>query len=132
MFGVRYIAINDNVDTDSSESNDLMPFKNLFNEWFIRDTSRKIRAVLKAKAERSERLGTRAPYGYRKNSETKKLEVDEEAASIVRRIFAMCAYTRFGITYVGLDTQRPYHWSGDTVADMLENEIYLGNTVNMK
>ena len=156
MFGVRYIAINDNVDTDSSESNDLMPFKNLFNEWFIRDTSRKIRAVLKAKAERGERLGTRAPYGYRKDPGTKKLIVDEEAASIVRRIFAMCAagsgpsqiarilkkeqiltptmyaYTKYGITHVGLDTQRPYHWSGDTVADMLENEIYLGNTVNMK
>ncbi len=156
MFGVRYIAINDNVDTDSSESNDLMPFKNLFNEWFIRDTSRKIRAVLKAKAERGERLGTRAPYGYRKDPDTKKLIVDEEAASIVRRIFAMCAagsgpsqiarilkkeqilmptmyaYTKYGITHVGLDTQRPYHWSGDTVADMLENEIYLGNTVNMK
>ena len=81
MFGVRYIAINDNVDTDSSESNDLMPFKNLFNEWFIRDTSRKIRAVLKAKAERGERLGTRAPYGYRKDPDTKKLIVDEEAAS---------------------------------------------------
>ena len=91
MFGVRYIAINDNVDTDSSESNDLMPFKNLFNEWFIRDTSRKIRAVLKAKAERGERLGTRAPYGYRKDPDTKKLIVDEEAAAIVRRIFAMCA-----------------------------------------
>ena len=156
MFGVRYIAINDNVDTDSSESNDLMPFKNLFNEWFIRDTSRKIRAVLKAKAERGERLGTRAPYGYRKDPDTKKLLVDEEAAAIVRRIFAMCAggsgpsqiarilkkeqiltptmyaYTKYGITHMGLDTQRPYHWSGDTVADMLENEIYLGNTVNMK
>ena len=156
MFGVRYIAINDNVDTDSSESNDLMPFKNLFNEWFIRDTSRKIRAVLKAKAERGERLGTRAPYGYRKDPDTKKLLVDEEAAAIVRRIFAMCAggsgpsqiacilkkehiltpamyaYSKYGITHVGLDTQRPYHWSGDTVADMLENEIYLGNTVNMK
>ena len=156
MFGVRYIAINDNVDTDSSESNDLMPFKNLFNEWFIRDTSRKIRAVLKAKAERGERLGTRAPYGYRKDPDTKKLIVDEEAAAIVRRIFAMCAggsgpsqiarilkkeqiltptmyaYSKYGITHVGLDTQRPYHWSGDTVADMLENEIYLGNTVNMK
>ena len=91
MFGVRYIAINDNVDTDSSESNDLMPFKNLFNEWFIRDTSRKIRAVLKAKAERGERLGTRAPYGYIKDPETKKLAVDDEAAAIVRRIFAMCA-----------------------------------------
>jgi len=91
MFGVRYIAINDNVDTDSAESNDLMPFKNLFNEWFVRDTSRKIRAVNKAKAERGERLGTRAPYGYRKDPETKKLVVDEEAAAIVRRIFAMCA-----------------------------------------
>ena len=91
MFGVRYIAINDNVDTDSSESNDLMPFKNLFNEWFIRDTSRKIRAVLKAKAERGERLGTRTPYGYRKDPDTKKLIVDDEAATIVRRIFAMCA-----------------------------------------
>ena len=156
MFGVRYIAINDNVDTDSSESNDLMPFKNLFNEWFIRDTSRKIRAVLKAKAERGERLGTRAPYGYIKDPETKKLAVDDEAAAIVRRIFAMCAsgngpsqiarilkkeqvltptmyaYTKYGMTHTGLDTQRPYHWSGDTVADMLENEIYLGNTVNMK
>ena len=154
--GVRYIAINDNVDTDSSESNDLMPFKNLFNEWFIRDTSRKIRAVLKAKAERGEWLGTRAPYGYIRNPDTKKLEVDEEAATIVRRIFAMCAsgngpsqiarilkkeqvltptmyaYTKYGMTHTGLDTQRPYHWSGDTVADMLENEIYLGNTVNMK
>ena len=156
MFGVRYIAINDNVDTDSSESNDLMPFKNLFNEWFIRDTSRKIRAVLKAKAERGGWLGTRAPYGYIRNPDTKKLEVDEEAAPIVRRIFAMCAsgngpsqiarilkkeqvltptmyaYTKYGMTHTGLDTQRPYHWSGDTVADMLENEIYLGNTVNMK
>ena len=93
MFGVRYIAINDNVDTDSSESNDLMPFKNLFNEWFIRDTSRKIRAVLKAKAERGEWLGTRAPYGYIRNPNTKKLEVDEEAAAIVNvaRVFGVGA-----------------------------------------
>ena len=57
----------------TAESNDLMPFKNLFNEWFIRDTSRKIRAVQKSKAERGERLGTRAPYGYVKDLETKKL-----------------------------------------------------------
>ena len=156
MFGVRYIAINDNVDTDSSESNDLMPFKNLFNEWFIRDTSRKIRAGLKAKAERGERLGSRAPYGYRKAPDTKKLIVDEEAAAIVRRIFAMCAsgsgpsqiarilkkeqiltptmyaYTRYGITHTCLDTAHPYNWSNSAIANLLENEIYLGNTVNMK
>ena len=156
MFGVRYIAINDNVDTDSSESNDLMPFKNLFNEWFIRDTSRKIRAVLKAKAERGERLGTRAPYGYIKDPETKKLAVDVEAAAIVRRIFAMCAsgngpsqiarilkkeqvltptmyaYTRYGMNHTCLDTAHPYNWSDSAIANLLENEIYLGNTVNMK
>ena len=156
MFDVRYIAINDNVDTDSSESNDLMPFKNLFNEWFIRDTSRKIRAVLKAKAERGERLGTRAPYGYIKDPETKKLAVDDEAAAIVRRIFAMCAsgngpsqiarilkkeqvltptmyaYTRYGMNHTCLDTAHPYNWSDSAIANLLENEIYLGNTVNMK
>ena len=156
MFGVRYIAINDNVDTDSSESNDLMPFKNLFNEWFIRDTSRKIRAVLKAKAERGEWLGTRAPYGYIKDPETKKLAVDDEAAAIVRRIFAMCAsgngpsqiarilkkeqvltptmyaYTRYGMNHTCLDTAHPYNWSDSAIANLLENEIYLGNTVNMK
>ena len=156
MFGVRYIAINDNVDTENAESNDLMPFKNLFNEWFIRDTSRKIRAVQKAKAECGERLGTRAPYGYVKDPETKKLVVDEEAAAVVKRIFALCAagngpsqiarilkkeqvltptmyaYAKYGMTHTGLDTQRPYHWSGDTVADMLENEIYIGNTLNYR
>lgn len=97
MFGVRYIAINDNVDTDSSESNELMPFKNLFNEWYVRDSSRKVRAVFRAKAERGERLGAKAPYGYRRSEDDRnRLVVDEEAAA------------------------------------MLENEAYLGNTVNMR
>ena len=157
MFGVRYIAINDNVDTDSAESNDLMPFKNLFNEWFVRDTSRKIRAVNKAKAERGERLGTRAPYGYRKDeNDRKKLVVDEEAAAVVRRIFAMCAagngpsqiarilkeervlcpsyytYQKYGQSHAELDVEHPYNWSDSAIANLLENEVYLGNTVNMK
>ena len=156
MFGVRYIAINDNVDTENAESNDLMPFKNLFNEWFIRDTSRKIRAVQKAKAERGERLGTRAPYGYVKDLETKKLVIDEEAAVVVKRIFALCAagngpsriatiltkekvfcpsyytYQKYGLTHSALDITKPYHWSDSAVANLLENEIYLGNTVNYR
>lgn len=91
-FDVRYIAINDNVDTLYETSNELMPFKNLFNEWHVRDCSRKVRAVFNAKAQRGERIGTRAPYGYRK-SEIKggPLEVDDEAAQVVKRIFAMCA-----------------------------------------
>ena len=156
MFGVRYIAINDNVDTENAESNDLMPFKNLFNEWFIRDTSWKIRAVQKAKAERGERLGTRAPYGYVKDLETKKLVIDEEAAAVVKRIFALCAagngpsriatiltkekvlcpsyytYQKYGLTHSALDITKPYHWSDSAVANLLENEIYLGNTVNYR
>ena len=156
MFGVRYIAINDNVDTENAESNDLMPFKNLFNEWFIRDTSRKIRAVQKSKAERGERLGTRAPYGYVKDLETKKLVIDEEAAAVVKRIFALCAagngpsriatilkkekvlcpsyytYQKYGLTHSALDITKPYHWSDSAVANLLENEFYLGNTVNYR
>ena len=112
--------------------------------------------MLKAKAERGERLGTRAPYGYRKDPGTKKLIVDEEAASIVRRIFAMCAagsgpsqiarilkkeqiltptmyaYTRYSMNHTCLDTAHPYNWSDSAIANLLENEIYLGNTVNMK
>ena len=157
QFGVRYIAINDNVDTENAESSELMPFKNLFNEWFVRDTSRKIRAVQRAKAERGERLGTRAPYGYQKDENTKgRLLVDEEAAAVVRRIFALCAagngpsqiarvlrreqvlcpamyaYQRFGSGHSGLDMAKPYNWNSDTVANMLENELYIGNTINMK
>ena len=157
MFGVRYIAINDNVDTDSAESNDLMPFNNLFNEWFVRDTSRKIRAVLKAKAERGERLGTRAPYSYRKDEDDrKKLVIDEEAAVIVRRIFAMCAagnapsqiarilkeervlcpsyytYQKYRQSHAELDVEHPYNWSDIAIANLLENEVCLGSTVNMK
>ena len=156
-FGVRYIAINDNVDTDSTESNDLMPFKNLFNEWFVRDTSRKIRAVFRAKAERGERLGTRAPYGYRKDKEhNNQLVVDEEAAAVVRRIFSMCAagsgpsqiarvlkkekvlcpamyaYQHFGDRHMGLIMDEPYNWAQSTVARILENELYIGNTINMR
>lgn len=157
QFGVRYIAINDGVDTDSAESNDLMPFKNLFNEWYVRDSSRKVRAVLKSKAERGERIACRAPYGYMKDPMNKgKLLVDDEAASVVKRIFSMCAsglgpsqiagvlskenilcpamygFRKTGVKHPCLDFQYPTLWSQDTVAFMLENEVYIGNTISMK
>ena len=156
-YDVRYIAINDNVDTLYETSNELMPFKNLFNEWHVRDCSRKVRAVFNAKAQRGERIGTRAPYGYRKNEiKGGPLEVDEEAAQVVKRIFAMCAsglgpsqiarqlraekvlspsmyaYTKYGISHSGLNTERPYNWTSDMISDMLMNMVYLGHTVNMR
>ena len=123
----------------------------------MRDCSRKVRNVVHAKAQRGVRVGTRAPYGYRKG-ETKDspLLVDEEAATVVKRIFAMCAsgmgpsqiakqlkkehiyspsmyaYTKFGISHSGLNTERPYNWTSDMVADMLQNMVYLGHTVNLR
>ena len=62
-YGVRYIAVNDNVDSFFRDGNELAPFKNLFNEWYARDTSKKVRSVFKAKGERGERVGTTVPYG---------------------------------------------------------------------
>ena len=115
-----------------------------------------IRAVQKSKAERGERLGTRAPYGYVKDPGAKKLVIDEEAAAVVKRIFALCAagngpsriatilkkekvlcpsyytYQKYGLTHFALDITKPYHWSDSAVANLLENEIYLGNTVNYR
>ena len=89
-YGVRYIAINDNYDSLFSDNNELAPFKNLFNEWYARDTSKKIRAVQKAKAQAGKPLATHPPYGYKK-SDTDKNQwvIDEEAAAVVRRIYQL-------------------------------------------
>ena len=91
-WNVRYIAVNDNFDSMYSDGNELAPFKNLFNEWFAKDTSKKIRAVQKAKAERGERVGTTTPYGYYRDKEHGgKLIIDEESAKTIKLIFQMCS-----------------------------------------
>ena len=93
QYGVRYIAINDHFDTidPNSTDSDMAGIKNWFNEWYAKDTSRKIRAVNKAKGERGERLTTNVPYGYKRDSDDpKKWVIDEEAAQVVKRIFALC------------------------------------------
>lgn len=87
-YNVRYIAINDQVDTASNESNDLMPFRNVFNEWFARDTSKKIRAVIQSKYRNGERFTGNAPYGY--NIENKKLVINPDTAPIVKQIYDWC------------------------------------------
>ncbi len=82
-YGVRYIAINDNYDSEYKNGNELAPFKNLFNEWYARDTSKKIRAVQKSKAEKGQCIGTTIPYGYRRNPNSGKkckLLVNEKTA----------------------------------------------------
>ena len=155
---VRYIAINDNYDTidPNSIDNDFAGIRNWFNEFYARDTSRKIRAVNKAKGERGEHLTTNVPYGYRKDPEDpKKWIVDEEAAQVVRHIFDLCmegrgpmqiakqlkedqilnptAYKhKEGINTPNHETADPYHWNTNTVVHILERQEYTGCTVNFK
>ena len=155
---VRYIAINDNYDTlnPNSVDNDFAGIRMWFNEFYARDTSRKIRAVNKAKGERGERLTTNVPYGYRKNPEdSKDWIIDEEAAMVVRHIFDLCmegrgpmqiakqlkeeqilnptAYKRKnGIKSPSPEPADPYSWNTNTIVHILERQEYTGCTVNFK
>ena len=152
---VRFVAINDNVDTDDSESNEFAPFTNIFNEWYAKNTSKKIRAVVRAKGESGQRVGTAIPFGYMKNPENpKQLAIDEEASKIVRHIYELCI-CGMGPTKIAkqLNTESvptptlyfkehgmPYNtkkkintkWDGQSVIYILENMVYLGHTVNFK
>ncbi len=93
-FGIRFIAIQDNVDTENRDSGtmEMMPIMNVFNEWHAANTSKKIRAVLKANAREGKYHARKAQYGYVKGVDEKKTPiVDEEVAPIVKRIFEMRA-----------------------------------------
>ena len=156
QYDVRFIAVNDGVDSANGVS-DFSGIKNYFNDFYARDTSRKIRAVQRAKGERGERVGTTIPYGYMKNPDNPKQFIpNPETAPIVKRIFEMYAS---GIGIVKIcdilskehivspsvyafrttgsksghpDLTRPYHWVQTTVRAMLENREYVGDTVNFK
>ena len=157
-YGVRYIAINDHFDTidPNSTDNDVAGIKNWFNEFFAKDTSRKIRAVQKAKGERGVPLTTNVPFGYLKDPNDKaRWIVDEAAAQVVKHIFRLCmegrgpmqiakvlqeekvlnptAYKRrAGIKTPSPETADPYHWNTNTIVHILERREYTGCTVNFK
>lgn len=157
-YGVRYIAINDHFDTidPNSTDNDVAGIKNWFNEFFAKDTSRKIRAVNKAKGERGVPLTTNVPFGYFKDPNDKtRWIVDEAAAQVVKHIFRLCmegrgpmqiakvlqeekvlnptAYKRrAGIKTPSPETADPYHWNTNTIVHILERREYTGCTVNFK
>lgn len=155
--GVRFIAVNDGVDSLVESSNDFNPIRNWANELHAKDTSKKVRAIKRMQAERGERLGGRPPYGYRKkDNESKDIVPDEETAPVVKRIFDLCAsgkgpkqiariltnekiltptnyyYRKTGASHAGLDTSRPYSWSGNTVSGILENKVYLGHMPGLR
>ena len=149
---IRYIAINEGIDSNKGD-NDFTPFRNLFNDFYARDTSKKIRAVMRAKGNAGEHLCTNPPYGYMKDpADKKKWIVDEEAAEIVKRIFDLCIAGKGPMQIAKLLTaehiltvkahyaqragkplpEEPYHWDPKSVAGILERPEYTGCTVNFK
>ena len=85
---IRFIAVNDNVYSENQADNDFTPFRNIINEWYAKDTSKKIRSVLKAKGNSGKHLSVIPPFGYKKDPNDKdKWLIDEDAARIVRKIF---------------------------------------------
>ena len=157
-YNVRYIAINDHFDTidPNSTDSDIAGIKNWFNEFFAKDTSRKIRAVNKAKGERGVPLTTNVPYGYLKDLDNpRRWKIDPVAADVVRRIFSMCMEGRGskqianqlkadkvltpasykalqGIKSPNKKLEDPYDWKSSTVVAILERREYTGCTVNFK
>ena len=155
---VRFIAINDNYDTinPNSTDSDFAQLKNWFNEFHSRDTSRKIRAGKRAKGERGEPLASNVPYGYKKDSDNpNRWLLDEEAAQIVKRIFALCmegrgpsqianvltdekvltpsAYHRKqGLNTPHPENKYPHKWVSASVVKILERREYTGSIVNFK
>ena len=154
---VRYIAVNDNEDTDRGLS-DFVPFKNLINEFMAKDTSRKIKGAFRAKFLNGERVNSMAPFGYVKHPEIKnKLMIDEETAWIVRKIFDLAVhgmgvrriantlmdekipcpgwfqYTRNGGCaryFEGQPEEKRYVWSQPYLRNILKDETYIGNTIH--
>ncbi len=151
--GVRFIAINDGVDSAQGE-NDLTPLKNLFNEWMVRDTSKKIKAVKRAKGMSGKPTTTQPVYGYLMG-EDERLIGDEEAAPVVKQIYDLClagngpskiarVLTEQGVPTPGTleyrrtGSTRRYHpgyeckWATNTIVHILERKEYLGHLVNFK
>ena len=88
--GVRFIAVNNGVDSANPSENDLTPFLNIMNEWYAKDTSNKIKAVFKSRMQNGKRCSVYIPYGYKRTKDDKQqLYIDEPAAEMVRKIFRL-------------------------------------------
>ena len=155
---VHFIAIANGVDNQKRESSEFAPFLNIMNEWYIRDSSRKVTTVLRARGMEGKHTTNNAIYGYRKSEEDKnQWVIDEEAAEVVRRIYRMSLEGKgpyemarilseeqierpsYYLAKRGLGTCRSnnntatlYVWRGATVSDILSKPEYMGHTVNFR
>lgn len=150
---VRFIAVNDNVDSEVQTEFDMTPIRNFCNELYARDTAKKIKSTFRMKGESGKHLTVNPPFGYVKDAENKdKWLIDAEAAETVRYIFKLCC-DGYGPTQIAkrlraekvltptaykaqksgnLMPSEPYKWAQKTVAGILEKVEYLGHTENFK
>ncbi len=155
-FGIRFIAIQDNVDTENRDSGamEMMPIMNVFNEWHAANTSKKIRAVLKSNARDGKYHARKAPYGYVKSDTEKKTPIiDEEATAVVKCIFEMRASglsphkiadilneenipnpSKYSMDKYGIVGKRNHFglWSFCAVNSILKNPTYLGHMAQQR
>ncbi len=155
-YDVRFIAIGDGIDSLYG-NDDFTPFKNIINELYAKDCSRKIRAAKRAKAETGAWLGGKPPYGYMRDPENPKSHLipDKESAEVVKLIFSLCVggkgpnqiarelkkceiltpahyyYRKEGKKNAKLNLEQPYKWHSENVIRVLENEVYLGHTISL-
>lgn len=152
--GVRFIAVNNNVDSATPQDNDFTPFLNIMNEWYAKDTSNKIKAIFKSRMKDGMRCSGSIPYGYKRKPDDKQtLIVDEPAAEIVRKIFRLACQGNsttaiaeiltaeqvlIPAAYAALHNPKncrhksvkdPYRWNATTVGYILDRQEYLGHTV---
>ena len=122
---VRFIAINNGIDSDRQETSEFAPFLNIMNEWFVRDTSKKIKAVLKSRGSSGNaHTSNIPPYGYLKDPENPDhWIIDEEAAEVVRRIYRMTIEGKGPYGYIK-DPNDPKHWIVDDEAAQVVRRVY--------
>lgn len=152
--GVRFIAINNGIDSSNQQDSDFTPFLNIMNEWYARDSSRKIQAIFKARMQEGKRVSPSVPYGYRRDPDDKQqLIIDPEPAAVVRRIFKLVlegngvnriadilyadkilipsAYAEKYYTenQHSKSFHDPIRWTNQTIIHILEKREYMGHTV---
>lgn len=154
--GVTFISLHENVNSATGEGMEMLPFYNIFNEWYAAQTSKKIRAVWQSKAENGKRVSPTVPFGYVKDPNDKeKWLIDEPSAEVVRKIYALCLagrgpsqiarqlekekilvpsayYESVGRSHSQKVPTNPCSWDQATVVGILENRQYTGCAVNFK
>jgi tnpX site-specific recombinase len=152
---IRYIAITDGIDTLNSNQNDIMPFKNILNEMYAKDTSKKVKSAIQSRMREGTYIGSKAPFGYLKNPDNKRrLIIDEKTKPIIELIYKLClegkgtqlisqelmkrkiprpsAFVENAEKLYGLTEENKYQWSHRMVLNVLRDPVYCGNMARNK